>query len=154
MDKAEKKKKEPTPGEIIRGLMEPMSHGELARRIGYTRQHISSVLDGRSPVTYAFAEKLASFFGVAVSTLIDAQRRLDERAHRERARPQLRYTYEAAAKILAISRSAVYRKAKLGELRTQRDGARKYITHAELERYVRELGNAADGGPVSRDAPF
>ncbi len=50
--------------------------------------------------------------------------------------PQLRFEVAEAARILRISRAQLYNRIQEGLLRPQKDGARTYITRAELKRYV------------------
>ena len=62
--------------------------------------------------------------------------------------PNLRFEMSEAARILRISRAHLYNRLHDGSIRAQKDGARTYITHAELERYVescnpRELTRSA-----------
>lgn len=52
------------------------------------------------------------------------------------ALPSLRFEVWEAARILRISRALLYHRIHEGSLRPQKDGARTYITQAELERYV------------------
>lgn len=50
--------------------------------------------------------------------------------------PHLRFEVPEAARILRISRAQLYNRLQEGSLKCQKDGARTYITCAELERYV------------------
>jgi len=50
--------------------------------------------------------------------------------------PNLRFEIVEAAQILRMSRAQLYNRIQEGCIRLQKDGARSYITHAELERYV------------------
>jgi hypothetical protein len=50
--------------------------------------------------------------------------------------PPLRCEVQEAAQTLRMSRAQVYNRIKAGLLTAQKDGARTYITWAELERYV------------------
>lgn len=50
--------------------------------------------------------------------------------------PALRFNISEAARILRISRAQIYNRINDGSLRRQKDGARSFITRAELERYV------------------
>ena len=54
--------------------------------------------------------------------------------------PQIRFDITEAARILRLSRATLYERVRLGELKTQKDGRRSYITAAELERYVSSRG--------------
>jgi excisionase family DNA binding protein len=54
--------------------------------------------------------------------------------------PQIRFDITEAARILRLSRATLYERVRLGELKTQKDGRRSYITAAELERYVSAKG--------------
>jgi excisionase family DNA binding protein len=50
--------------------------------------------------------------------------------------PNLRFAVSEAARILRVSKAFLYIRLHQGSLRAQKDGARTYITQAELERYV------------------
>lgn len=50
--------------------------------------------------------------------------------------PALRFEITEAARILRMSRAQLYNRIHAGALMPQKDGARTYITRAELERYV------------------
>jgi hypothetical protein len=50
--------------------------------------------------------------------------------------PSLRFQVPEAAQILRMSRAQLYIRIHQGSIRPQKDGARTYITQAELERYV------------------
>ena len=50
--------------------------------------------------------------------------------------PALRFDIAEAAQILRMSRAQLYNRICEGTIRPQKDGARTYITQAELERYV------------------
>jgi excisionase family DNA binding protein len=50
--------------------------------------------------------------------------------------PCLRFEVTEAAQILRMSRAQLYNRIHDGSLKPQKDGARTYITRAELERYV------------------
>lgn len=50
--------------------------------------------------------------------------------------PALRFEIIEAARILRMSRAQLYKRIHHGALMPQKDGARTYITQAELERYV------------------
>jgi excisionase family DNA binding protein len=52
------------------------------------------------------------------------------------ALPSLRFEVSEAAQILRMSRAQIYNRIQDGSLKPQKDGARTYITRAELERYV------------------
>jgi predicted DNA-binding transcriptional regulator AlpA len=52
------------------------------------------------------------------------------------ALPSLRFEIPEAAQILRMSRAQLYNRIQDGSLKPQKDGARTYITRAELERYV------------------
>ena len=53
---------------------------------------------------------------------------------------QLRYDIREAAEILRMSRAQLYIRINDGAIKAQKDGARTYITRAELERYVESCG--------------
>lgn len=50
----------------------------------------------------------------------------------------LRYDINEAARMLRISRATLYERIRAGNIRTQKDGRRSFITAAELQRYVAE----------------
>ena len=50
--------------------------------------------------------------------------------------PALRYSIAEAARMVRMSRAQIYKRVDEGVLRPQKDGARTYFTHNELERYV------------------
>ena len=54
--------------------------------------------------------------------------------------PQIRFDMMEAARILRISRATLYERIKTGEIRTQKDGRRSYVTATELQRYVTAKG--------------
>ncbi len=57
-----------------------------------------------------------------------------------RALPSLRFEVREAAQILRMSRAQLYHRINEGSLKPQKDGARTYITCAELERHVQACG--------------
>ena len=54
--------------------------------------------------------------------------------------PTLRFEIREAAQILRMSRAQLYNRIHDGTLKPQKDGARTYITRAELVRYVEACG--------------
>lgn len=50
----------------------------------------------------------------------------------------LRFEIREAARILRMSRAQLYNRINDGALKPHKDGARTYITRAELERYVND----------------
>jgi excisionase family DNA binding protein len=50
--------------------------------------------------------------------------------------PQLRFEIIEAARILRMSRATLYERIRGGEISAQKDGRRRYITAAELNRYI------------------
>lgn len=54
--------------------------------------------------------------------------------------PALRFEITEAAQILRMSRAQLYNRIHDGALTPQKDGARTYVTRAELERYVESCG--------------
>ena len=54
--------------------------------------------------------------------------------------PQIRFDITEASRILRMSRASLYERIRLGELRSQKDGRRSYVTAAELQRYVNAKG--------------
>jgi excisionase family DNA binding protein len=57
-----------------------------------------------------------------------------------RTNPSLRFEVSEAAQILRMSRAQVHNRIHDGSLKPQKDGARTYITRADLERYVQACG--------------
>ena len=54
--------------------------------------------------------------------------------------PQFRFDLVEATAILRMSRATLYERIRQGAITSQKDGRRSYITAAELERYVAQLG--------------
>ena len=54
--------------------------------------------------------------------------------------PQIRFDITETARILRISRATLYGRIRLGEIKTQKDGRRSYVTAVELQRYVAAKG--------------
>jgi excisionase family DNA binding protein len=54
--------------------------------------------------------------------------------------PQLRFEIPEAARILRMSRASLYERIRDGEIKAQKDGRRRYITTAELQRYIASKG--------------
>lgn len=50
--------------------------------------------------------------------------------------PQLRFDIPEVARILRLSRGTLYERIRAGQLMTQKDGRRTYVTAEELQRYV------------------
>jgi excisionase family DNA binding protein len=50
--------------------------------------------------------------------------------------PQLRFEIIEAARILRMSRATLYDRIRDGDIHAQKDGRRRYITAAELNRYI------------------
>ena len=50
--------------------------------------------------------------------------------------PQLRFDIPEAAHILRLSRATLYERIRTGQIATQKDGRRSYVTGEELQRYV------------------
>lgn len=55
----------------------------------------------------------------------------------------LRYDIPAAAQALRCSRAYLYTRIRDGAIRAQKDGGRRYISAAELQRYVAACDEAA-----------
>jgi hypothetical protein len=64
--------------------------------------------------------------------------------------PALRFEIPEAARILRMSRAQLYNRICEGSIKPQKDGARTYITRAELERYVESCGSGT--GPFGSPA--
>ena len=54
--------------------------------------------------------------------------------------PQLRFEILEAARILRMSRATLYERIRIGEIKAQKDGRRRYITAVELNRYIASKG--------------
>lgn len=54
--------------------------------------------------------------------------------------PQIRFDITETARILRMSRATLYERIRLGEIKTQKDGRRSYVTAVELHRYVSSKG--------------
>ena len=52
------------------------------------------------------------------------------------ALPVLRFEISEAAQILRCSRAFLYKRIQSGDIKAQKDGTRRYISAAELQRYV------------------
>lgn len=63
--------------------------------------------------------------------------------------PSLRFDISEAAQILRMSRALLYIRIQEGALHRQKDGARSYITRAELERYVHSCNETPAPDTVS-----
>lgn len=50
--------------------------------------------------------------------------------------PHLRFDVIESARILRLSRAALYQRIRDGEIKLQKDGRRSFITAEELQRYV------------------
>jgi hypothetical protein len=61
--------------------------------------------------------------------------------------PILRFGIAEAAQMLRMSRAQLYVRISDGAIRPQKDGARTYITRAELDRYV-DACDAANAGTL------
>lgn len=67
------------PGETLLEVLQDrnMSQKELALRTGMTEKHISSVINGKSPISVAFAKKLEYVFGIDCSFWTNLQTNYD-----------------------------------------------------------------------------
>ena len=54
--------------------------------------------------------------------------------------PHLRFDVLEAARILRLSRAALYERIRSGSIKVQKDGRRTFVTAAELQRYVSAQG--------------
>ena len=66
--------------------------------------------------------------------------------------PALRFEVIEAAQILRMSRAQLYNRIHDGSISRQKDGARTYITRAELERYVESCAAVKSAAPRSEGA--
>ena len=53
--------------------------------------------------------------------------------------PHLRFDVLEAARILRLSRAALYERIRSGTIKVQKDGRRTFVSAAELQRYVSTL---------------
>jgi hypothetical protein len=54
--------------------------------------------------------------------------------------PQLRFEISEVTRILRLSRATLYERIRCGEIKTQKDGRRSYVTAPELHRYIAAKG--------------
>jgi excisionase family DNA binding protein len=54
--------------------------------------------------------------------------------------PQLRFEISEVAHILRLSRATLYERIRDGQIKTQKDGRRSFVTATELHRYVAAKG--------------
>ena len=54
--------------------------------------------------------------------------------------PQLRFEISEVAHILRLSRATLYERIRCGEIKTQKDDRRSYVTAPELHRYIAAKG--------------
>jgi excisionase family DNA binding protein len=64
----------------------------------------------------------------------------------------LRFEVIEAAQILRMSRAQLYNRIHDGSISPQKDGARTYITRAELKRYVESCAAVKSAAPRSEGA--
>ena len=74
-----------------------------------------------------------------------------EPLHDALARSRLLLTPEEAAGVLSIGRTTVYALIKAGDLRPVHIGRSCRLSHAELERYVRQLATPTQAEPTPTD---
>jgi excisionase family DNA binding protein len=65
----------------------------------------------------------------------------------------LRFEIREAARILRMSRAQLYNRINDGAIKPHKDGARTYITRAELERYVDGCPGWARTGAMAPQVP-
>src|SRR5271169_1352976 len=68
--------------------------------------------------------------------------------------PQMRFDLVEAARILRLSRAALYQRIQAGQLRIQKDGRRSFVTAAELQRYVASCNVVAPVATVCSWVPI
>jgi hypothetical protein len=68
--------------------------------------------------------------------------------------PLLRFEIDEVVKILRMSRAQVYNRIAEGAIRTQKDGARTYVTLTELERYVQDCERRASPAETAQQLPL
>jgi excisionase family DNA binding protein len=54
--------------------------------------------------------------------------------------PQLRFEIAEVTRILRLSRATLYERIRDGQIKTQKDGRRSFVTATELHRYVSAKG--------------
>lgn len=87
------------PGEILRDLyLEPMgvTVSEAANALGYSRKHLSAVINGRSPVTPDMAARLAVAFSTEPDVWINLQAQYDVWTISRAAKPKVKQLRAAA----------------------------------------------------------
>jgi excisionase family DNA binding protein len=62
--------------------------------------------------------------------------------------PPLRADIPESADLLRLSRAGLYERIHSGEITAQHDGRRRYISRAELQRYVRSLDKPSAKRPA------
>lgn len=79
------------PGELLREYIpEDMTVGEVAERLGVTRQALSAVLNGRAGVSADMALRLAQAFGTSAEMWLSMQVSWDLWRAGQRPRPKIR----------------------------------------------------------------
>lgn len=81
------------PGEILRELyLAPLgiTITQAATALGVTRKHVSSIVNGRAPVTPDMALRLAVAFGTEPELWVNMQSQYDLWVVRRKARPKVK----------------------------------------------------------------
>lgn len=81
------------PGEILRELyLAPLgiTITQAAAALGVTRKHVSSIVNGRAPVTPDMALRLAVAFGTEPELWVNMQSQYDLWVVRRKARPKVK----------------------------------------------------------------
>ncbi|MHB8422411.1 MAG: HigA family addiction module antitoxin [Leptospirales bacterium] len=76
------------PGEVLREYLPPgMNVSEAARRLGVTRQSLSTLLNGRSDMSIEMALRLESALGIAADFWLRMQLQRDLWSARQKSKP-------------------------------------------------------------------
>ena len=73
------------PGEMLRGYLAGHTMGQVAMRLGVTRQALSAVVNGRAGVSASMALKLEAQFGVTAERWLQMQLEFDLYSERRRS---------------------------------------------------------------------
>ncbi|MBS0580649.1 MAG: HigA family addiction module antidote protein [Proteobacteria bacterium] len=87
------------PGEVLREMyLKPMkvSVTEAARALGVSRKHVSSIVNGRAPVTPDMAMRLAAVFATEAQLWVNLQAQHDLWVVSEKTPPKVRPLRQAA----------------------------------------------------------
>jgi antitoxin HigA-1 len=101
MDKMRRKRRPSAPGEVLKGLfLEPRKIGvaALAEAIGYSRKHVSQIVNGKARIEPVMAARLGKTLGTSTDIWLDLQAAVDAWDANQEARDwQPGRTFHAAA---------------------------------------------------------